>query len=230
MVDAVFFDLFETLITERERVLNPPPNTLRLNVDEQTFRSEFRARRDSRMTGKYPDYASVLREICLAAGEPVDEGQIRRIEKERISSYSELFIKPDPDVLNMLENIRAMGIKVGLISNISPEEAMAWKGSWLADMMDCATLSFQAGVMKPNTGIYLLACGELGVSPEQCIFVGDGGHNELPGAESAGMTPYCATWFMDRWPERIRMGHRTEWNTAYPRLRNPGDLIKVLSD
>jgi putative hydrolase of the HAD superfamily len=33
-----------------------------------------------------------------------------------------------------------------------------------------------------------LACDELGVEPGECLFVGDGANDELPGAERAGMT------------------------------------------
>ena len=41
--------------------------------------------------------------------------------------------------------------------------------------------------MKPDIHIYELAMRRLGVPPEICLFVGDGGSDELYGAKSAGM-------------------------------------------
>lgn len=43
------------------------------------------------------------------------------------------------------------------------------------------------GLIKPDKQIYELAMQRLNVLPEQCLFVGDGGSNELYGAKSAGM-------------------------------------------
>jgi putative hydrolase of the HAD superfamily len=40
---------------------------------------------------------------------------------------------------------------------------------------------------KPDPRIYLLACEQLGVPPEDAIFVGDGANDELAGAERVGM-------------------------------------------
>jgi putative hydrolase of the HAD superfamily len=40
---------------------------------------------------------------------------------------------------------------------------------------------------KPDPRIYRLACEELGVEPEEAMFVGDGANDELAGAERVGM-------------------------------------------
>jgi putative hydrolase of the HAD superfamily len=41
---------------------------------------------------------------------------------------------------------------------------------------------------KPDPRIYRLALDQLGVEPEQAVFVGDGANDELAGAERVGMT------------------------------------------
>ena len=48
--------------------------------------------------------------------------------------------------------------------------------------------SSSVGLSKPDPRIYELACEQLGVDPADCLFVGDGANDELPGAERAGMT------------------------------------------
>jgi putative hydrolase of the HAD superfamily len=37
--------------------------------------------------------------------------------------------------------------------------------------------------------MYLAACRRLGVAPEECLYVGDGGSRELSGAASVGIVP-----------------------------------------
>ena len=46
----------------------------------------------------------------------------------------------------------------------------------------------ELGRCKPDPMIYLTACHRLGVPPEQCLYVGDGGSHELTGATEVGMT------------------------------------------
>ena len=38
----------------------------------------------------------------------------------------------------------------------------------------------------------------LGVKPQECLYVGDGGSKELYAAREAGMHPVQCTWFHDR--------------------------------
>lgn len=40
---------------------------------------------------------------------------------------------------------------------------------------------------KPDPRIYHLACSRLEVLPQQCLYVGDGGSQELTGASRVGM-------------------------------------------
>ena len=41
---------------------------------------------------------------------------------------------------------------------------------------------------KPDPRIYEICCEWLGIEPAECLFVGDGANDELPGAERVGMT------------------------------------------
>jgi putative hydrolase of the HAD superfamily len=42
---------------------------------------------------------------------------------------------------------------------------------------------------KPDLRIYRTAAKRLRVAPESCLYIGDGGSNELTGARQAGMHP-----------------------------------------
>ena len=43
--------------------------------------------------------------------------------------------------------------------------------------------------------MFLDIANDLGVSPEECLYVGDGGSNELQAATASGMTAVQANWF-----------------------------------
>ena len=43
--------------------------------------------------------------------------------------------------------------------------------------------------MKPDRRIFQLAHSRLGVQPEECLYVGDGGSHELTAARALGMHP-----------------------------------------
>jgi putative hydrolase of the HAD superfamily len=46
----------------------------------------------------------------------------------------------------------------------------------------------QVGRCKPDPALYLAACRRLGLDPADCLYVGDGGSQELTGAQRAGLT------------------------------------------
>src|SRR5690606_11161676 len=118
-----------------------------------------------------------------------------------------------PDVLHLLEDLRSSNVKLGLISNCMEEEVMSWEDSELAKYFDARIFSYEVKCCKPDARIYLLACESLEVNPEESVFVGDGGSDELRGAERAGLTPYHAFWF------------NKYVQSNYTKLETPSDLM-----
>src|SRR5438046_3158146 len=58
----------------------------------------------------------------------------------------------------------------------------------VAPLLETCVYSIEVGVCKPDPLIYKIACSRLDVSPEECLYVGDGGSQELTGARAVGMT------------------------------------------
>ena len=56
--------------------------------------------------------------------------------------------------------------------------------------------SCEAGLAKPDPEIYRKAMRELGVEAETTVYVGDGGDDELAGAQRAGLRAFRAEWFV----------------------------------
>jgi len=199
--EAVFFDLYETLISEYKdgvrRVSRADQNYLELlGISNEQFKREWGLRQTKRMTGHFPDYPSVVKDIAASCSMECPEDSLERLYAERIEEKAAPFGDIGPDISEMLDGLKKRGIKLGLISNCTEEEVRAWERSILPPYFDDVIFSYKSGYAKPDIRIYELACNRLGVRAEQSLFVGDGGSNELDGARAAGLTAYHATWFI----------------------------------
>ncbi|WP_422657613.1 HAD family hydrolase [Paenibacillus sp. EC2-1] len=198
-IKAVFFDLFETLVTEfSENIRISKRNYDYMNIlglSNEDFKKEWRIRRERRMAGVFSDYPSVLRDILSSRGLKDDIEAIDFLHQERIKEKCIPFRNIHSEITDLLTYIKSKGIKIGLISNCTEEEVRYWNGSALTPYFDDAIFSFEVGLAKPDQRIYELACERLLVKPSESIFVGDGGSSELEGAARAGLIPYHATWF-----------------------------------
>jgi HAD superfamily hydrolase (TIGR01509 family) len=223
LIKAVFFDLYETLITEWENNRLKAPYTIDgIGLEPDIYKQEWLARKDKRMEGAYPDFHSVLRDILHSQGLPIDEEKIDFLYQKRVASKSIPFKKIENEIIATLQWIRNIDIKIGLISNCAPEEVLGWNSSELPKLFDCVIFSYDVKIAKPNKQIYLTACKKLDVTPEQSLFIGDGGSNELSGASAAGMSAYHATWYQPQWlSEKI---------TGFPKINKPIQLIDIINE
>jgi putative hydrolase of the HAD superfamily len=228
MVEAVFFDLFETLVTLLDPDWQPGPSVAeRLGIDSASFDAEWRDIRERRFVGAYADCRDAFRDICRRFERPADEAVIQRLYEDRVAMFAGAFAWVQDDLIAAIERIRQMGLRLGVVSNSAPEYLIAWERSRLFPLFHDAIFSHQVGLMKPQPEIYLLACQRLRVAPDRSLFIGDGDSDELVGAERVGMRPYWATWFLDRWPARNRPTQERLGASAYPRLRTFADLLAV---
>ncbi|MEV1332533.1 HAD-IA family hydrolase [Micromonospora costi] len=80
---------------------------------------------------------------------------------------------PYPDTGEVLATLRAAGVKVAVVSNIGFDLRPLFSAWELDALIDAYVLSYEVGRCKPDPGIFLRACGMLGVDPEQTLMVGD---------------------------------------------------------
>lgn len=77
--------------------------------------------------------------------------------------------------------------KIGLLSNVNDSYIdLLFSREEQADIFDAITTSSAVGVLKPSPRIYQLAAKQLGVLPEECVFVDDIPVN-VEGANNVGM-------------------------------------------
>jgi putative hydrolase of the HAD superfamily len=95
---------------------------------------------------------------------------------------------PVPGALETIAELRARGIRIGLITICSDDVVGLWPETAFHGLFDAEVFSCSVGLRKPDPRIYQLACEQLGVEPSEALFVGDGANEELAGAERVGMT------------------------------------------
>lgn len=182
---TVIFDLFETLITEWGR----PKFTTRetadtLDIDYQTFRREWESLHGDRYAGKLSGTAQILSTILKNLGTERSDSLINEISQRRDECKLRCFEVIEPDILDMLSALKEKGLKIGLISNCSREEISGLEDCELYKYLDAVVLSCDVGIVKPNIKIYEHCLAILGENPENCLFIGDGGSDELNGAKT----------------------------------------------
>jgi HAD superfamily hydrolase (TIGR01662 family) len=91
------------------------------------------------------------------------------------------------DVPEVLESLRARGIRLGLISNSHRCLASFQSHFALDGLIAVAVSSAQHGAMKPNPRIFTAALELMGVAAPDAVMVGDSLSHDVAGARRAGM-------------------------------------------
>lgn len=197
---AVIFDLFETLITEwGHKKYTKNEMCSDLGIEREKFDLYWEEKEKERYIGKINFVDSILY-VCEKCGKHLDHSALSCITDKRIKTKSVCFEYVNPDVFQLLGNLKAMGLQLAIISNCSSEEVTVIKQSKIYTYFDQVVLSYEIGMQKPDSDIYTETASLLGVASNECIFVGDGGSNELEGAKLAGMEAIQAKWYTNQLP------------------------------
>lgn len=222
MIKAVIFDMYETLITLfNSRVYKGKQIAADMNIPEETFREIWDPSDDDRTLGNI-SFEEIIEKI-LRKNNIYDRELYDRIILNRYTCSAEVFSHKHPDIIPMLKALKDNGIKTGLITNCYLEEKDAIIKSDLYDLFDAICMSCDVKLKKPDIRIYELCAGKLNVKPEECLYVGDGGSNELSAAITAGMKPLQATWYL-----RDGVGQPCGRMDEFDMAAAPMDVMKAL--
>jgi putative hydrolase of the HAD superfamily len=183
------FDLWNTLVPFPEAAKRQAftQTVAALGVPEAALAGRWAQTRVLRETRPLAEYLRWLRED-LAADWPPAAIDLARHARRRLhgACFTAAAVRNHAEVLGRL---RAAGLRTAVVSNCSSDVRDMIAGSVLAPLLDTVVLSAQAGVMKPDPAIYARAAAELRLPPGECLYLGDGGDDELAGAAAAGMAP-----------------------------------------
>ncbi len=195
MIKAVIFDMFETLITHFESPLYMGKQIAKdIGITEQKFREIWDTTDEARTLGK-ETLEEVIEEVLRVNNCYSDELFGKIISKRKMSKI-ECFNHIHPEIIPMFKSIKEMNIKIGLITNCYYEERDVIKNSILFDYFDTVCMSCELGMQKPELAIFQRCVKELAVTPEECLYIGDGGGFELETAQVLGMHAIQAAWYL----------------------------------
>jgi epoxide hydrolase-like predicted phosphatase len=146
-------------------------------------------------------------------GEVRDEPDWHLLEKGRIdvATYFERMVEKAPEVLgkpldmdaygrfwratapgvhwmvvHKMRDLKAQGLRVGLLTNNVQEFGEHWRATFPIDMCDDIVDSSHVGMRKPEREIYALACERLEIAPREAVFLDDNADN-VAAARAFGM-------------------------------------------
>ena len=123
-----------------------------------------------------------------------------------------------PDVLPALERIRALGYRLGMITNVNSDPSGDLERVGLKGQFDVIVASSVVGFEKPDARIFGIALDALGVAPHEAVHVGDGLLADVEGAKAAGLKAVL----LDRHDLLVGLHH--------PRIRSLLELPAILQN
>ena len=171
-IRAVAFDVFGTLC----QITSPrPPYKAMLSRQRQasaTWRREVLCR------------PLPLAQLAQELGLVLAPDELRNVEDSLQAEIAS--IQLFPEVPQVLENLRRLGLKLAVVSNLaSPYGAPARQ--LLSPYADVEVWSFEVGCCKPEGAIYAAATHRLDCAPAEVLFVGDSLECDVEGPRRAGL-------------------------------------------
>ncbi|HDR14832.1 MAG TPA: HAD family hydrolase [Desulfobacteraceae bacterium] len=243
-VKAVGFDLFNTLITldstalvEAENRLTAELHAAGLTVEKGLFIDSHRkwARRfleGTRKDGRETHNRFWIGAALADAGHEVDPED--PLVAAAVEAYFSSFVERCrliPGTIDMLRGLSA-DYRLGLLSNFThgPAAREILNTTGLAECFDIVVISGEMGYRKPHRMVFDRLVAELGVSPDETIYIGDDPEPDITGALGAGIRPVWTTYVVDRGLPYAPgyMSRESEEDFQIPRISSWDDLKDLL--
>ncbi len=195
MLKAVFFDVGSTLVYDhgfRERLveeiassleehgIEPPPPARIL----EAWQAQPWPRREELEYWDLLKAMFALRNMGLKPTPSLAEDVYRHV----LHAYRRGF-RLDPDAPRVLEEVREMGLLVGIISNVGNYEIVSerFETLGLKSLVDVLVASQATVWKKPSPHIFEMAAHLAGVEPGEAVYVGDNPQLDIEPAKKLGM-------------------------------------------
>jgi len=202
---AVFFDWFNTLARYeppreelhsqalREFGIEVSPEEILpgvLEADNYFFEENANSPVEKREPGERAEVYARYQQIILArAGVKADQ----ELSAEVMKKVGELFKGTNwalfDDVLPTLRILKQQNISLGLLTNLAKDMSLVCRKLGLEPYLDFVITPEEAGVDKPNPGIFQSALQRAGIKASAAIHVGDQYKIDVVGARGVGINP-----------------------------------------
>ena len=186
---VVVFDLYNTLIpggsrSQRDEVSGRMADAL--GVDGSDFAAVVRLTFDDRVRGRLGDLEHTLWALAQRLGASPSAPALEQAAQLRLQLTRSLH--QQTWALPALTQLRRAGVPCALVTDCSAETPAVWGTSPLRPFMAATSFSCLTGHRKPEPQSYLRVLDRFAADPAACLYVGDGGSDELTGAQALGMS------------------------------------------
>jgi HAD superfamily hydrolase (TIGR01509 family) len=202
----LLLDAGGTLVCPNVGILTRAARRHACEIDGETLRQSFfrmihRADRSLRETGRYERIDEFLLDVLVTAGVPEGvAGQVLE-HAQALSGTQSLWTCALPGTSEAVEVLHTSGYRMAVVSNSDGTVARQMEDLSLSHYFDAVFDSHLLGVAKPDPRIFRIALTELGLEPDDCLFVGDLFMIDVLGANAAGIPAVhldplesCADW------------------------------------
>lgn len=181
MIKAIAFDYGGVLKINTEDSLGELLNYLE-TTREDWDKEWFLGNKEANNSGK--PYADYFLEVCskFKNSEESKKHILDSLEKNKGKHIV------NSELVEMIKKLKDNGYKIGLLSNYGVELRDKLKKDEIYDLFDAIVVSSEVGCQKPELEIFKILFTNLGVEPEEVVFIDDASKS-LENAESIGYFP-----------------------------------------
>ena len=220
-VTAVTFDLWQTLLLDSrelgsaramvrwegtQKALNGFGEAYDLEPIREAYRACFQHCRLIREGGLDISFQEQI-EVFV---NNISDGLVERLDPEHFQEiagvYGDSFLThpptPHAHALAVLKDLKAMRLRIGLISNTGMTPGTLFRAfldqHGMLSYFDTLTFSDEVKLAKPNGEIFLMTLRAMGAAPSETVHVGDHVTNDVVGAKRLGMKTVWIKGFYER--------------------------------
>ncbi len=201
---VLIFDLFHTLSSMHHSDVPGLYSHEIIGIPYEKWLEALLSDSERRTRGLIKDPHLIIRDITKKLGIEISDEKIEELSRIRYERFALSLKKILPHTVETIRELKRRGKTVILLSNADVCEIQGWNHSPLAPFFDHAIFSCHVGFVKPEPEIYDHAVKLSGASKDECLFIGDGGSDELNGAKNYGIAScFTSEFIKDLWPEHI---------------------------
>ncbi len=201
MIKAVFLDFYGTLVkwspdaeqiqqdacaaeglaADKSAILQAYP-VANAYLDRENAKEPLNRRSEQDRDSLFAEYE---RRLLAAAGLNVTPETALSVWRRVYTTPKSLSLYDD--ARPALNDLHAVGLTLGVISNIGPELGDLISKLGITDAISVWASSAEAGANKPHAAIFELALAKAGVAPIEALHVGDSYESDVKGARNASL-------------------------------------------
>lgn len=193
-IKAVFFDIGGTLVMKKKHteidlsIISEMMRLLGDNAEAVVFQHLIREKEEEYKNWTRATLAEMSIEdrwaFILGSRYPVEQVRQCALQLQTLWGKSKGEKQLYPETAPVLQELARRGYLLGTISHTSPRFL---EGSGVSHLFATVIHASKFGRRKPHPSLFLAAARECGVSPAECLYVGDRPTRDVIGSREAGM-------------------------------------------